>query len=106
MERSDRCKCDPGFAADANGDCWCIPGTSHCNDCGGPNTRMDHGGSSAYARMATKAIPLLWRDVWTLMNALVVPIVVRSRRSSGVFRVNGCPTNAATLWDRTVRRVW
>jgi Calcium-binding EGF domain len=41
LVKGDRCQCQAGFAPDANGTCQCIPGTRHCDNCGGPNTSMD-----------------------------------------------------------------
>jgi Calcium-binding EGF domain len=41
MVKGDRCQCQAGFAPDADGVCQCTPGTSPCDNSGGPNTRMD-----------------------------------------------------------------
>jgi hypothetical protein len=36
-----RCQCQQGLVPGADGQCRCIPGTSQCDNCGGPNTRLD-----------------------------------------------------------------
>jgi hypothetical protein len=108
----DRCPCRPGFARNgADGICECIPGTSHCDNCGGPNTGMDRWNEFCICKEGYEGDPTVGcvdideceRGIHHCNYAAVLPqggdqwIAYQCRNIAGSYECDPCGKNASVV---------